>query len=97
MKGGDVVMVLALKALKAAGALDALNITVVMTGDDKPRAGRCRPRVPRSVEAATGAAVAMGFEDGDGDPTHAVIARRGTTGWIVRTSGPSGHSTQILP
>ena len=96
MKGGDVVMLLALKALKAGGALDALNITVVMTGDEEAAGRPLSAARAALVEAATGAAVAMGFEDGDGDPTHAVIARRGTTDWIVRTSGPSGHSSQIF-
>src|SRR4051812_33729317 len=32
MKGGDVVMVFALKALQAAGALKTMDVTVVMTG-----------------------------------------------------------------
>ena len=35
MKGGNVVMVHALKALKAAGALDDLKVAVVMTGDEE--------------------------------------------------------------
>ena len=35
MKGGDVVMISALKALKAAGALDALQLRVVLTGDEE--------------------------------------------------------------
>src|SRR5829696_3758335 len=32
MKGGDVIIIAALKALKAAGALDRMNLIVVMTG-----------------------------------------------------------------
>jgi len=35
MKGGDVIIVQALAALRAAGALDRLNVTVVMTGDEE--------------------------------------------------------------
>ena len=35
MKGGDVMIVHALKALKAAGALDALTIAVVFDGDEE--------------------------------------------------------------
>ena len=35
MKGGDVVMVSALKALHAAGALEAMNLAVVLTGDEE--------------------------------------------------------------
>src|SRR3954467_7018960 len=33
MKGGDVIIIAALKALKQAGALDPMNVIVVMTGD----------------------------------------------------------------
>src|SRR6187402_3309993 len=35
MKGGDVVIIAALKALKSAGALDDMNLIVVMTGDEE--------------------------------------------------------------
>jgi glutamate carboxypeptidase len=35
MKGGDVVMISALKALHAAGALGSMNLVVVMTGDEE--------------------------------------------------------------
>src|SRR5204863_305500 len=35
MKGGDVVILYALKALQAAGALRDLNITIVFTGDEE--------------------------------------------------------------
>src|SRR5687768_6110577 len=35
MKGGNVIILTALKALKAAGLLDSLHIVVVMTGDEE--------------------------------------------------------------
>ncbi len=34
MKGGDVALIAALRALKANGMLDAMNVTVIMTGDE---------------------------------------------------------------
>src|SRR3954470_6223453 len=34
MKGGDVIIVSALKALRKVGALDRMNVVVVMTGDE---------------------------------------------------------------
>jgi glutamate carboxypeptidase len=90
------VIVQALKALKSAGALDALNITVVMTGDEED-AGRPLAVARKAlIDAAKGAAVAMGFEDGDGDPAHAVIARRGSTSWQLEVTGVTGHSSQIF-
>jgi glutamate carboxypeptidase len=96
MKGGDVIMVHALQALAAAGALDRLNVVVVMTGDEESAGepqGRAREAL---VAAAQGAAVAIGFEDGDGDPTTAVIGRRGTTAWTLRVKGTPAHSSQIF-
>ncbi len=96
MKGGNVIMLLALKALKQAGALDGLNITVVMTGDEEaPSRPLARARATL-VAAAQGAAAAIGFEDGDGLPEHAVVARRGTTGWTLTVKGTPGHSSQIF-
>lgn len=41
------------------------------------------------IDAASGAKAAMGFEDGPGDPTRAVIARRGDVDWTLTTTGRS--------
>ena len=96
MKGGDVIIVQALKALHATGALQSMNVIVVMTGDEED------PGLPLSkarqtlVEAAKGARFAIGFEDGDGDPAHAIVARRGTTEWQLTVTGATGHSSQIF-
>jgi glutamate carboxypeptidase len=96
MKGGDVIIVQALKALRSVGLLDAMNITVVMTGDEEA-AGRPLSRAREAlVAAAQGAAAAIGFENGDGDPAHAVIARRGTTSWQLTVKASTGHSSQIF-
>ena len=40
--------------------------------------------------------MAIGFEDGDGDPQHAVIGRRGTASWTLRVKGTPAHSSQIF-
>src|SRR6516165_8343707 len=96
MKGGDVIIVAALKALKAAGVLDRLNVVVVMTGDEE-EAGD--PRVAARaalVQAAQGARYALGFEDGPGDPKYAVTARRGTSSWTLQVKAKPGHSSQIF-
>lgn len=96
MKGGNVVLVHALEALAAAGVLDDLRLTVVLTGDEE-KAGRPLA-LSRQVllEAAESADVAIGFEDGDGDPETAVIARRGSTSWELRVTGIPAHSSQIF-
>ena len=96
MKGGDVIIIQALKALQSAGLLKSMNITVVMTGDEEA-AGRPLARARAAlVNAAKGAAAAIGFEDGDGDAGHIVVARRGTTGWELRVTGTPAHSSQIF-
>jgi glutamate carboxypeptidase len=96
MKGGDVIIVQALKALEAAGVLKTMNVIVVMTGDEEePGRPRSRAREPL-IAAAKGADVAIGFEDGDGDPAHAITARRGTTSWRVDVTAKSGHSSQVF-
>jgi len=96
MKGGDVIIVAALDALRSAGALDAMNVTVVMTGDEE-EPGRPLSRSRETLMAAArGAAIAIGFEDGPADPKYAVTARRGTTAWELRVTGTAAHSSQIF-
>src|SRR5829696_7702741 len=96
MKGGDVVIVQALKALNSAGALADAHISVIMTGDEED-VGQPRDLARRDLRALADAAdVAIGFEDGPGDPRQAVIARRGSTRWILQVSAKSGHSSQIF-
>jgi glutamate carboxypeptidase len=96
MKGGDVIIVHALKALKAAGALQDAHISVIMTGDEED-VGQPRDLARLALrDLADAADVAIGFEDGPGDPRLAVIARRGATGWTLRVAGKGGHSSQIF-
>jgi glutamate carboxypeptidase len=96
MKGGDVIMVQALRALHAAGALDGMNITIVMTGDEENSGDPQSAAREALVAAATGAQVAIGFEDGDGNPGHAVVGRRGTSSWTLKVKGTPAHSSQIF-
>ena len=96
MKGGNVIMIAALKALQASGALKTMNVVVVMTGDEEDAGEPLSLAREALVSAAKGAAVAIGFEDGPADPRLAVTARRGTTGWEVRVTGKPAHSSQIF-
>lgn len=96
MKGGDVVILQALAALAAAGALADLNVTVVMTGDEEDGGRPLAKSREALVAAAKGAAAAIGFEDGPGDPRYAVTARRGTVDWQLRVKGTPAHSSQIF-
>ena len=96
MKGGDVVIISALRALRAVGLLARLNVTVVFHGDEED-AGTPLSEARRAlIDAAHGATSAIGFEDGSGDPRLAVISRRGDESWTLRTTGTPAHSSQIF-
>ncbi len=96
MKGGNVIIVQALKALQSAGVLSSMNIVVVMTGDEEAAGRPLTQSREALVNAAKGADIAIGFEDGDGNPATAVIARRGTTNWTLTVKGRPAHSSQIF-
>jgi len=96
MKGGDVVMLEAIRALKTAGALDSMQIIVIMTGDEEKRGSPYEVATKELVEAGKWADIALGFEDGDGDAKTAVISRRGATGWQLNVTGRAAHSSQIF-
>ena len=96
MKGGNTVIVHALKALKAAGALDDLTLTIVMTGDEE-RSGRPLDAARAAlIEAAEDADIALAFENGDSNPKTAVVARRGSTSWRLDVNGTPAHSSQLF-
>ena len=96
MKGGDVIMVQALKALKAAGALDRMSVIVVLHGDEEDSGEPVALARHALLEAAHRSDIAIGFEDGDGDPATAVIARRGSGSWTLRVTGTAAHSSQLF-
>lgn len=96
MKGGDVIMIQALKALDAAGLLEGMHIKVVMTGDEEDVGDPLSLARKALIDAAQGVDYAIGFEDGPADPKLAVTARRGTTGWEVRVTGKPAHSSQVF-
>jgi glutamate carboxypeptidase len=96
MKGGDVIIVEALRALKTAGVLDQLSITVVMHGDEEDAGAPLDAARATLVDAAKRSQIALGFEDGSGDPHTAVISRRSAGSWTLKTTGTPGHSSQIF-
>jgi len=96
MKGGDVVMIYALRALAANDLLQNLSIEVIMTGDEEKRGAPIAVATEALIEGAKWADIAIGFEDGDGDPKTAVIARRGSSGWRLTVKGQPAHSSQIF-
>lgn len=96
MKGGDVIIVAALRALKKLGLLAGVSIKVVMTGDEERSGQPLADSKKALVEAAKWADIALGFEDGDSNIKTAVIARRGSVDWALNVTGRPAHSSQIF-
>ena len=95
MKGGDVAIIAALKALHQYGLLDQTTITVYMTGDEE-NAGYPR-EVSRGdfISRAQQHDIALAFETASGMNTIAT-ARRGASGWKLEVEGKQGHSSGVF-
>jgi glutamate carboxypeptidase len=96
MKGGNIIILQALAALKEAGMLDRMDVTVVMTGDEELSGSPRELGKKALIDAADYADIAIGFENGDGDPKTANISRRGSSGWVLNVTGKPSHSSQIF-
>lgn len=94
MKGGDVVIVAALEALAANGALDDTTITVALIGDEEKPGKPVEVSRAALIEAAKQSDIALGFEPGMGE-AEVSIARRGSSGWRAKVTAPGGHSSGI--
>ena len=98
MKGGLVVMLAALDAMKQAGVLEHSEIRVVLSGDEERMGAPMQLARHDLIEAAKESDVALEFEPSvrlQGQDTVS-IARRSSTTWHIETTGLSGHSSQIF-
>jgi glutamate carboxypeptidase len=99
MKGGDVALVEALRALQRVGALDNTTISVMFTGDEE-EAGNPKTVSRRDmVELAKRSDIALGFEgaitDKDGRAM-ATVGRRATAFFELDVKGRQGHSSSLF-
>ena len=96
MKGGDVVIIAALKALHQQGLLDQTTITVYMTGDEE-NAGYPR-EIARGdfITRAKEHDIALAFETASGMHTIAT-ARRGASGWHLEVEGKQAEKSISAP
>jgi len=96
-KGGDAVIVAALRAMQAAGTLKNANITVFLTGDEED-AGRPLAISRRDLIAeGKRADAALDFEDlavHDGNDMGST-ARRSAGSWTVTVTGHAAHSAGV--
>jgi glutamate carboxypeptidase len=96
MKGGNVIILEALRALNEVGALDRMTVTVILIGDEESSGRPLELSRKVLLEAAEAADIALAFENGDDQLDTAVIARRGYTGWKLEVTGKPGHSSQVF-
>lgn len=96
MKGGDVIILQSLTALYEAGLLKDMNVWVVMTGDEELSGRPLDLSKAELKKAAEWADIALGFENGDGNPKTANVARRSSSGWRLEVKGVPSHSSQIF-
>ncbi|MES2795301.1 MAG: M20/M25/M40 family metallo-hydrolase [Bacteroidota bacterium] len=94
MKGGDVLVVAALKALNAQKLLDDTSITVYFTGDEESSGKPTSISRKDFIDRAKQAEIALCFEGGNME--FATTARRGASGWQLTTSGKTGHSAGVF-
>ena len=95
MKGGNVVMLYALKALDELNLLKDAYITVAMTGDEESTGKPISMSRMDLIQAAKMSDIALGFENSTGY-NNATIARRGASGWSITTQGERAHSSGIF-
>lgn len=98
MKGGLVVMLTALKAMKAAGVLENAEIRIVLSGDEERHGNPVSVSRKDMIDAARRSDVALEFEAGgivNGKEVQS-ITRRSAGSWRVETSGRTGHSSQVF-
>ncbi len=95
MKGGDVIVLIALQALQAQGLLKDAAITAYLTGDEE-NAGYPRA-VSRGdfIETAKKSQIALAFEGANGLNSVAT-ARRGASGWQLNVTAKTGHSSGVF-
>jgi len=97
-KGGIVVILAALRAMKAAGTLKNADIVVVLTGDEE-RVGQPIDIARRDlIEAGRWADAALEFENlaTENGADFGSVARRSSTNWTLKTTGRTGHSSGIF-
>ena len=94
MKAGDVILLYALKALQAAGALKDARVTVMLTGDEE--SAGTPPEISRRdmIDAAKASDLALSFETAVRNT--ATVGRRGSSSWTLEVEGKTGHSAGIF-
>ena len=98
MKGGLVVMLSALNALKSAGELDHADIKVVLSGDEEAAGHPLEIARREMIAAAKESDAGLEFEATarEGGVYYGSTARRGAISWHLETTGQTGHSAGVF-
>ena len=95
MKGGNVIILYALKALADNGLLKNAQIIAAFTGDEESTGKPLTTSRKDLIDAAKRSDIALGFEASSGFD-EATIARRGSSNWKVEVTGKRAHSSDIF-
>ena len=92
MKGGDVLVIAALKALHKQGLLDDVTITVYFTGDEENAGDPGEVSRADFIERAKLHDIALAFEGANG-LNIVTTARRGSSEWKLEVEARQAHSS----
>ncbi|RKN79738.1 M20/M25/M40 family metallo-hydrolase [Ulvibacterium marinum] len=95
MKGGNIIVLYALKALQENGLLNDAQIIVAFTGDEESTGKPLEISRKDLIEAAKRSDIALGFETSTGF-NFATVARRGASGWELKATGKRAHSSGVF-
>jgi glutamate carboxypeptidase len=95
MKGGDVMIISALKALHGRNLLDDTSITVYFTGDEESSGKPTSISRKDFIDRAKASDIALAYETAVSFNI-AATARRGASGWELTTIGKTGHSSGLF-
>lgn len=96
MKGGNTIIIAAMRVLKKLNLLGNVSIKVLLTGDEESSGRPLSLSKKAIVDGAIWADIALGFENGDNNINTGMAARRGYTGWTLNVTGKPAHSSQIF-
>jgi glutamate carboxypeptidase len=94
MKGGNILVLASLKALDELGYLKDRTITVYFNGDEESTGNGALSRKD-FIARAKAHDIALAYETAQGFGG-ATVARRGASGWTLKTTGKQGHSSGVF-
>ncbi|MBW8847976.1 MAG: M20/M25/M40 family metallo-hydrolase [Burkholderiales bacterium] len=99
MKGGDVIILLALRALNDMGALQGRTVRAVFTGDEERVGNPIEVARAALIDAAKQSDAALAFEGATRDEQGrdaATIGRRASGSWHLTVTARTGHSAGVF-